>query len=104
MTWPFSSRCATACPARCVPLIAALDRIRESGLTGADAVQAYLEECLNLGDQLILPLCGAPASTDAAALGAIDVIVCGAMITQPLPNSSNGPTIARRHIRRIHLS
>ena len=107
-------------------LIAALDRIRESGLTGADAVQAYLEECLSLGDQLVLPLRGAPALTDAAALqarrridnaleqflaegrddgsvradvSAIDIIVCGAMITQPLPNSFNWPTIARRHIR-----
>jgi len=107
-------------------LIAALDRIRESGLTGADAVQAYLEGCLSLGDQLVLPLRGAPALTDAAALqarrridnaleqflaegrddgsvradvSAIDIIVCGAMITQPLPNSSNWPTIARRHIR-----
>ena len=44
-------------------LIAALDRIGESGRTGAPAVQAYLEECLRLGDQPVLPLRGAPPLT-----------------------------------------
>ena len=39
-------------------LIAALDDIGESGRTGAPAVQAYLEECLRLGDQLVLPCAG----------------------------------------------
>jgi AcrR family transcriptional regulator len=106
-------------------LIAALDRIREAGQTGADAVQSYLEECLDLGDQLVLPLRGAPPLTDAAAIdarrrinnaleqfladgrdegtvradvNATDIIACGAIVTQPLPLGPNWSTIARRHI------
>ncbi len=106
-------------------LIAALDRIGESGQTGAPAVQAYLEECLQLGDQLVLPLRGAPPLTDPAAVdarrrinhalerflsdgcaqgsvradvNATDVIACAAMITQPLPHGPVSTNIARRHI------
>jgi len=106
-------------------LIAALDRIRESGQTGVDAVRTYLEECLVLGDQLVLPLRGAPPLTDAAAIrarrrinqilerfladgraegtvgadvNAADIIACGAMITQPLPHGPHWSRIARRHI------
>ena len=106
-------------------LIAALDRIGESGRTGAPAVQAYLEECLRLGDQLVLPLRGAPPLTDPAAMdarrrinhaldrfladgraqgtvradvNATDVIACGAMITQPLPHGPTSSSIARRHV------
>jgi hypothetical protein len=41
-------------------LIALLDRIAESGQTGADAVETYLNESVNLGNQLVLPLRGAP--------------------------------------------
>ncbi len=106
-------------------LITALDRIAESGLTGAPAVQAYLEECLRLGDQLVLPLRGAPPLTDPdsidarrrinqtleqflaeghrqgsvrADVNATDVIACGAMITQPLPHGPVSVSIAHRHV------
>jgi AcrR family transcriptional regulator len=107
-------------------LIALLDRIKESGQTGADAVETYLDECLNLGNQLVLPLRGAPPLADDAAVAAraridsalegfladgrangtvradfnaTDIIVCGAMISQPLPLGPGWSTIARRHIR-----
>jgi AcrR family transcriptional regulator len=106
-------------------LIAALDRIAESGRTGAPAVQAYLEECLRLGDQLVLPLRGAPPLSDPTSIAArrrinqalerfladgrtegtvradvnaTDVIACGAMITQPLPHGPFSANIAHRHV------
>lgn len=103
-------------------LIAVLDRIKNSGHTGADAVETYLDECVNLGSQLVLPLRGAPPLADDAAVAArarinevlegfladrtvradvnaTDVIACGAMISQPLPLGAAWATIARRHIR-----
>jgi AcrR family transcriptional regulator len=106
-------------------LIALLDRIEQSGQTGADAVETYLNECLNLGNQLVLPLRGAPPLADDAAIAArgrinaalerflsdgradgtvrvdvnaTDIIICGAMISQPLPHGPGWSTIARRHI------
>jgi AcrR family transcriptional regulator len=106
-------------------LIAVLDRIRDCGQTGAVAVQNYLEECLSLGDQLVLPLRGAPPLNDAKAVdarrrindalehfladgradgsvredvNATDIIACGAIVTQPLPHGPDWSTIARRHI------
>jgi AcrR family transcriptional regulator len=106
-------------------LIAILDRIQESGQTGADAIETYLDGCLNLGNQLVLPLRGAPSLIDETAVAArgrinaalerfladgrgdgsvradvnaTDIIVCGAMITQPLPNSPGFSIIARRHL------
>lgn len=106
-------------------LIAVLDRIEESGQTGADAVETYLNECLNLGNQLVLPLRGAPPLADDATttarerinaglerflsdgradgtvrvdVNATDIIICGAMVTQPLPLGPGWSTIARRHI------
>lgn len=106
-------------------LIAALDHIHESSQTGAPAVLAYLEECLRLADQLVLPLRGAPPLTDPAAVAArrrinhalekfladgratgtvradvnaTDVIACGAMITQPLLHGPTSADIARRHV------
>jgi AcrR family transcriptional regulator len=102
-------------------LIAVLDRIKEFGQTGADAVQTYLDECLNLGNQLVLPLRGAPPLTDDAAVAAraridallegfladgtvradvnaTDIIICGAMISQPLLHGPGWSTVARRHI------
>ncbi len=106
-------------------LIAMLDRIEDSGQTGRDAIETYLDGCLNLGDQLVLPLRGAPPLTDEAAVAArvrvnaalerfladgrgdgsvradvnaTDVIMCAAMITQPLPHSPAFSIIARRHI------
>jgi AcrR family transcriptional regulator len=93
-------------------LIAVLDRIKESGQTGADAVETYLDECLNLGDQLVLPLRGAPPLADDAAIAArarinavlegfladgradgtvradfnaTDIIICGAMMVNHRP-------------------
>ena len=106
-------------------LIAVLDRIEELGQTGADAVETFLNEGLNLGNQLVLPLRGAPPLADDAAttarqrinltlerflsagrangtvragVNATDIIVCGAMVTQPLPLGPGWSTIARRHI------
>jgi AcrR family transcriptional regulator len=106
-------------------LITILADIDESGQTGADAIQTYLHGCLNLGNQLVLPLRGAPPLIDEAAVAArtrinvalerfladgrcdgsvradvnaTDVIMCGAMITQPLPKSPVFSIVARRHI------
>jgi hypothetical protein len=85
----------------------------------------YLNECLNLGHQLVLPLRGAPLLADDAAIaarGRIDaaperflsdgpvnatvrvdlnatgIIMCAAMISQPRPYGAGWSTIARRHI------
>ncbi len=106
-------------------LIAILDRIEDSGQTGTDAIETYLNGCLTLGNQLVLPLRGAPPLTDDAAVAArgridaalerfladgrdhgsvradvnaTDIIMCGAMITQPLPNTPAFSIVARRHI------
>lgn len=106
-------------------LIAIIDRIEESEQTGAGAIETYLDACLNLGNQLVLPLRGAPPLIDDAAVAArgrinaaleqfladgrsdgsvradvnaADVIMCGAMITQPLPHGPGFSIIARRHI------
>jgi AcrR family transcriptional regulator len=106
-------------------LVGVLDRIAESGQTGADAVEAFLIACVRLGDDLVLPLRGAPALTDdamAAArqridavlerflaegradgsvradVNATDIIMCGAMISQPLPHGPGFTMIAHRHI------
>jgi hypothetical protein len=89
-------------------------------------VETFLNEGLNLGDQLVLPLRGAPPLADDAAttarqqintalerfasegrangtvragVNATDIIVCGAMVTQPLPLGPAWSAIARRHIR-----
>jgi AcrR family transcriptional regulator len=106
-------------------LIAALNRVEESGLTGADAVESWLNERVELGTQLMLPLHGAPPLNDDASIAArgravaalerfladgradgtvrrdvnaTDIIVCAAMISQPLPHSPGWPIIAQRHI------
>jgi AcrR family transcriptional regulator len=106
-------------------LIGVLSRIAESGRTGADAIEEFLLENLELGEQLVLPLRGAPPLTDPDAVEArrrindalarlldegrasgtvraevnpTDVIMCGAMATQPLPHGPNWPVVARRHI------
>lgn len=108
-------------------LLAALARIKSDGLTGADAVEAYLEECLELADQLVaLPLRGAEPLSDDAALDAkrgileaitdfltegqqhgsvhadvtaLDVAVCGTLIATPLPHDRDWPATARRHLK-----
>lgn len=106
-------------------LITALNRIEESGLTGVDAVESFLNERVELGTQLMLPLHGAPPLTDDTAIAArgrivaalerfladgradgtvrsdvnaTDIIICAAMISQPLPHSPGWPMIAKRHI------
>jgi AcrR family transcriptional regulator len=106
-------------------LIGVLTRIAESGRTGADAIEDFLLANLELGEQLVLPLRGAPPLTDPDAVEArrrindalarfldegrtartvraevnpTDVIMCGAMATQPLPHGPNWPVVARRHI------
>jgi len=106
-------------------VIGALARITESGRTGADAVEEFLLENLKLGDQLVLPLRGAPPLTDPAAvaarkqindtlerfldegrtagtvradINATDVIMCCAMATQPLPHSPHWSVVAARHM------
>lgn len=107
-------------------LIEILDRIEEAGQTGADAVETFLNECVKLGHQLVLPLRGAaPPLTDPDAvaarqridtalervladgraegsvladINATDIIMCGAMVTPPLPHGAGLATIARRHI------
>jgi AcrR family transcriptional regulator len=107
-------------------LLDALVRIGAAGLVGADAIEAYLHECLLLADQLVaMPLRGAPPLTDDAAVDAkhrildaiddflaegrangsmyddvtaIDVAVCGTLIATPLPDDADWPGTARRHI------
>ena len=106
-------------------LYGVLTRIAESGRTGADAIEAFLLEILELSEQLVLPLRGAPPLTDSAAVAArrrindalerfldegrtagtvraevnaTDIIMCGAMATQPLPHGPNWSVVATRHI------
>jgi AcrR family transcriptional regulator len=105
-------------------LIETLGRIRADGLTGADAIEAYLGECLEIADQLVaLPLRGgqqipeAMGAKDAVlqaiedflregrAAGALrgdvtagDIAVCGTLIATPLPHVADWRTAARRHI------
>ena len=107
-------------------LIECLERIEADGLSGADAIESYLVGCLDFGHELVLPLRGvAPPLTDPAAVeardtinamlegfltagradgsvradvNATDVIVCGAMVTQPLLDGPAWDRIARRHI------
>ncbi len=108
-------------------LLATLARIKSDGLTGADAVEAYLQECLQLADQLVaLPLRGAEPLSDDAALDAkrrildaiadfltegrehgsvhadvtaVDVAVCGTLIATPLAHDRDWPGTARRHLK-----
>ena len=107
-------------------LLQTLARINANGLTGAEAIQAYLEECLALADQLVaLPLRGVePLPDDAAvdakrrvlqaiedflteaqARGSVhadvtaqDIAVCGTLIATPLPHGPDWSTTARRHL------
>ncbi|MBF6168719.1 TetR/AcrR family transcriptional regulator [Streptomyces gardneri] len=106
-------------------LEAVLDEITAAGATGAAAIETYLRRCLELGDQLVLPLRGAPPLTDPAAVaarqriaaaldrflgegradGAIrpdvtaaDIVVCAALLTQPLPRTPLWSDLADRHL------
>jgi AcrR family transcriptional regulator len=106
-------------------LLTTLARIRSDGKTGADAIEAYLLECLAMKDQLVaLPLRGAEPLADDAAVDAtarihqaiddflaegradgsvhhdvtsLDVIICGTVIAMPLPQPDS-QTATRRHI------
>jgi AcrR family transcriptional regulator len=107
-------------------LLQALARIEADGRTGADAVEAYLEECLQLADQLVaLPLRGVKPLPDDAAVDAKrrilqaieafltegqaegsvhadvtaqDIAVCGTLIATPLPHGGDWSSTARRHV------
>jgi AcrR family transcriptional regulator len=102
-----------------------LDDVARRDIPGLDAVREFLAATLAIGDQLILPLHGAPplVSDQAvrarqeinrrldrfierghedgsirAAVTATDVIVFSALITQPLPHGPAWPLIARRQL------
>jgi AcrR family transcriptional regulator len=102
-----------------------LDDIERRDLPGLDAIREYLERSLDVGDQLILPLHGAPPLVSAqavharreinrrledfiergqadgsirAAVNATDVIVFSALTTQPLPHGPRWPLIAGRQL------
>jgi AcrR family transcriptional regulator len=107
-------------------LLATLVRIETDGLTGADAIEAYLYECLAMADQLVaMPLRGAEPLTDVEAVNAkagigraiddflaagkaegsvyddvtaLDVIVCGTLVAMPLPRDPDWSLTARRHL------
>lgn len=106
-------------------LIAILDRIEDAGQTGAEAVETYLQESLNLGNQLVLPLRGAPPLFDDNAVAArarifaaierflddgksdgsvrvdvhaSDVVYCASQVTNPAPDTPAFQKLARRHI------
>ncbi len=102
-----------------------LDDVGRRDLRGLDAVREFLAATLAIGDQLILPLHGAPPLTGGeavrarqdinrrldrfierghadgsirAAVNATDVIVFSALITQPLPHGPAWPRIAGRQL------
>lgn len=107
-------------------LFGTLTRIGAEGLRGADAIEAYLRECLVLADQLVaMPLRGPePLDDDAAEaargriglaieaflaqgradgtvhtdVSAVDVAVCGTLIGTPLPRDPDWPATAGRHV------
>lgn len=94
-------------------------------LQGIDAVRAFLERSVAIGDRLILPLRGAPPvvtetsrrarrgittklevllerghqdGTIRAAATSIDIAVTSAILTQPLQRGPHWDTIAARHL------
>jgi AcrR family transcriptional regulator len=107
-------------------LLATLATIKADGLTGADAIEAYVYECLAMADQLVaMPLRGAEPLTDEEAVNAkagigraiedflsegradgsvhedvvaLDVIVCGTLVAMPLPHGPDWSVTARRHL------
>ncbi|MDT5091631.1 MAG: hypothetical protein QOH60_994 [Mycobacterium sp.] len=100
--------------------------IKTDGLTGADAVEAYLLRCHDVADQLLaLPLRGGDPLADDAAVNAkrrisdgidallregradgsihadvtaTDVVVCATLVATPLPHTPDWATAARRHL------
>jgi AcrR family transcriptional regulator len=107
-------------------LLAVLAHIKADGLTGADAIEAYLLNCLELADQLVaMPLRGGQPLPDDAAVNAKhkilqaiedfltegqakgsvdsdvtpqDIAVCGTLIGTPLPHDPDWSSTARRHL------
>ncbi|MUN35261.1 TetR/AcrR family transcriptional regulator [Actinomadura litoris] len=104
-------------------LVGILESIGELRCSGLEAVGEYLRRNVEVGDQLVLPLHGAPPlmSPEAvgargeiyryleeflgrgredgsirAAVNATDVIAFGALITQPLPFGPRWPRMAER--------
>jgi AcrR family transcriptional regulator len=102
-----------------------LDEVDSRDLLGLEAVREFLSHSLAIGDQLILPLHGAPPlispqavqarqeinrrldrfikrgradGSVRAAVNATDIIVFSALITQPLPHGPNWPLIAGRQL------
>ncbi len=102
-----------------------LDQIDSTALPGLDAVAQFLSRTLEIADQLILPLHGAPPlmSTEAvqarqainrrldrfiqrghadhsirAVVNATDIIVFSALITQALPHGPDWAKIAARQL------
>jgi AcrR family transcriptional regulator len=102
-----------------------LDDIDHHDLPGLESVREFLLRTLAIGDQLILPLHGAPPLISAqavaarqeinrrldrfiergrsdgsirAAVNATDIIVFSATITQPLPHGPDWPLIAGRQL------
>jgi len=102
-----------------------LDKVEQQDLSGLDAVGQFLSRSLEVGDQLVLPLHGAPPlltddavtarreiyrrldlfadrgradGTIHAPVNATDIIVFSAIITQPLAHGPNWPHLARRQL------
>lgn len=96
---------------------------RESAPT---ALTRFFEDTINARDELVLPMHGGPVNNDERIVElreqvrdllqqvlrrghkegtirrdvtAIDIIVAGAMLAQPLPHTSNWDDVARRHSR-----
>ncbi len=102
-----------------------LDGIDDGAASGLESVGLYLTRALEIGDQLVLPLHGAPPLVSPEALqarqsindrleryiarglaersihsqvNATDVIVFCALITHPLSHGPNWPTMASRQV------
>jgi len=102
-----------------------LDDAEQRDLSGLEAVAQFLRRCLEIGDQLVLPLHGAPplVSSEAVAarqainrrldgfiergradgsirapVSATDIIVLSAVMTQPLQHGPGWPLLASRQI------
>jgi AcrR family transcriptional regulator len=102
-----------------------LDEVDGRDMPGLEAVREFLSRSLAIGDQLILPLHGAPPLISAravqarreinrrldrfierghadhsirAAVSATDIVVFSALISQPLPHGPNWQKIAARQL------
>jgi AcrR family transcriptional regulator len=97
-----------------------------AGGTAAAALTGFLDRTIRAGDQLVLPLHGGPVDLSPSAVairreiselldrvlergrsdgtiradaGAVDVIVAGALLAQPLPHVGDWERLARRQAR-----